>query len=975
MRFFNLERERVSKSGSGQGPTQPSVASPLSHAGNQAVQRMLREEREADRTASEADLRVSGGPLGPASDHPLSNAERDFWKPRLGASFEVVRLHTGPDAEQSAAELKARAYTFGADIVFGRGEYRPDSADGRRLLAHELAHVVQQANSGTPRVQRQPLDQTCSADDQVCEPIPDNPLANYPYLAVALDRDSLQMLQDAAYRREHLRRGLPYDGPQGLFFAQGHLKDFLAPGIAYVSREELLGRFIPAMLTAAREHSDIEPFVAEIARNEATRQMLEPIGNPILNIEMPDPDGLEDTPTVLRFNADFKQLQDDHGALALASLDPLSARGSYLWTLIALNDAHDLAKIAGLNAKMEWLLEHYGDRLNDMAADPADYTQDEVYALAHEVMPDLLNEANNMSTNLMPGNRDQAELIAKISTNVQTLSTRASQAMDAMNRFRTDNMPDQTAGEIYEENADAIRKAASEDWDEGGWSYFGWFGNKIGLGANKLLHGIGNIGSGFYMDTHAARAKAYRMGHVSYNDYTGFHPSDIVKGAIGDLAIALPFFGKTIGAGASALLGLEEGTVASAYVEGTAAGFSSGVFAAATTDATSFLASNLSLSESERRFQAAQIGGPLSWVESGAWGGVMGGPGGALSKLMPKPVRASQTASIESDLGGASEPAPLASTTEQSAPLELSAADTTVQHGRLTLRYQADGTIVTTVEGQPDIALVIRNGEPAVYLRNAAGELTLREAPPGPPGGQSTGSGGPSGHSGATAQGLGEGFEYWFHPETPAPEVTLAKTGGNASPPIGPVVKAGPVNSPAAEALAFEEAPFASPSDWDVLNLPDQAEASALSEPGASPTSTRYVWEPPPLAAPRPPLDAARTVRLQWLQQRLQVHIDQAIERYRTEGLTTRQEAALLNRPQMQSAFRGSRIDQFAKDSIMQDPELAELITAPDFFAEPDILDSILPDWFDVTTRRQWAQHLITYGQRYSAAGHLLPTN
>ena len=62
------------------------------------------------------------------------------------------------------------------------------------------------------------------------------------------------------------------------------------------------------------------------------------------------------------------------------------------------------------------------------------------------------------------------------------------------------------------------------------------------------------------MDTHAVRAHAYRMGDTSYNDFTGFHPSDIVKGAIGDLAVALPLFGKGLGAGASALLGLEEGT-------------------------------------------------------------------------------------------------------------------------------------------------------------------------------------------------------------------------------------------------------------------------------------------------------------------------------------------------------------------------------------------------------------------------------
>jgi hypothetical protein len=497
-----------------------------------------------------------------------------------------------------------------------------------------------------------PIGQTCSADDQVCEPISDNPLAAYPYLAVALDRDSLQMLQDAAYRREHLRSGIPYNGPQGLFFAQGHLNDFLAPGTEYVSREELLSALLPGLLDAARNHADAEPFVAEIARNEAARQMLEPIGNPVVNVELPDPDGLEEMPTYLAFSADFKQLQDDHGALALASLDPLSKRSAYLWTLIALNDARQLAEIAVLNAKTEWLLEKYGDRLNDMIADPADYTGDEVYALAHDIMPDLVKQANVLSSVLMPGNRDQTDLIAKIITSVQTLSTRADKAWDEMNKFREDEdhrPPDRTEGEQWEDNADAIREHASKDWDEGGLSYLGWFGNKLGLGANKLIHGSANIFSGGYMDIHAARVHNYRLGHISYNDYIGFHPSDYIKGAIGDLAVAMPFFGKGIGASASAFLGLEEGTVAAGYVEGSAAGFSGGLSGAAATDAASFFASHLSVSESERRFQAAQIGGPLSWIESGAWGGVVGGPAGALSKLMPKPASAPQRAAVEGE--------------------------------------------------------------------------------------------------------------------------------------------------------------------------------------------------------------------------------------------------------------------------------------------------------------------------------------
>lgn len=179
-------------------------------------------------------------------------------------------------------------------------------------------------------------------------------------------------------------------------------------------------------------------------------------------------------------------------ALLRSRLSILSKRSAYLWTLIALGDARQLAEIAVLNAKAEWLLERYGDRLNDMIADPADYTQHEVYALAQQVMPDLVGQALDLSSALMPGNRDQADLIAKIITSVQMLSTRADKARDEMYKFREDEdhrPPGLTLGEQYEEKDDAIREAASEDWDEGGVYYVGWGWNKIGLGANRLFTG------------------------------------------------------------------------------------------------------------------------------------------------------------------------------------------------------------------------------------------------------------------------------------------------------------------------------------------------------------------------------------------------------------------------------------------------------------------------------------------------------
>lgn len=79
-----------------------------------------------------------------SSGQALDASARRELEPRFGADFSAVRVHTGAAAAESAAGLGARAYTVGPHIVFGAGQYQPRSPEGHKLLAHELAHVVQQ---------------------------------------------------------------------------------------------------------------------------------------------------------------------------------------------------------------------------------------------------------------------------------------------------------------------------------------------------------------------------------------------------------------------------------------------------------------------------------------------------------------------------------------------------------------------------------------------------------------------------------------------------------------------------------------------------------------------------------------------------------------------------------------------------------------------------------------------------------------
>ncbi len=79
---------------------------------------------------------------------PLSENERAFFEPRFGQDFSQVRLHIGAQAAESAWAVNARAFTVGHNVVFGAGEYSSDSLAGRKLLAHELVHTVQQGGAG-----------------------------------------------------------------------------------------------------------------------------------------------------------------------------------------------------------------------------------------------------------------------------------------------------------------------------------------------------------------------------------------------------------------------------------------------------------------------------------------------------------------------------------------------------------------------------------------------------------------------------------------------------------------------------------------------------------------------------------------------------------------------------------------------------------------------------------------------------------
>jgi hypothetical protein len=124
-----------------------------------------RYEKEADRVASRVmTSRAGEGPTVSGASRAASGggvaldaSTRAFMEPRFEHDFSHVRIHADGRAAAEARAANARAFTIGRDIVFGAGEYQPRTVAGRRLLAHELTHVVQQASGLSASIaQRQP---------------------------------------------------------------------------------------------------------------------------------------------------------------------------------------------------------------------------------------------------------------------------------------------------------------------------------------------------------------------------------------------------------------------------------------------------------------------------------------------------------------------------------------------------------------------------------------------------------------------------------------------------------------------------------------------------------------------------------------------------------------------------------------------------------------------------------------------------
>jgi transcription elongation GreA/GreB family factor len=148
---FEQEADRIAdRVVSGQGAASAATVTPL-------VQRQSDEDEDQLQTKRSGSASVGSTAVGQAAaalasgGRPLSSSERGFFEPRLGRNLSSVRIHNDAGAGDAARGIGARAFTLRNHIAFAPGAYDSGSTEGRRLLAHELAHTAQQGASETLR--------------------------------------------------------------------------------------------------------------------------------------------------------------------------------------------------------------------------------------------------------------------------------------------------------------------------------------------------------------------------------------------------------------------------------------------------------------------------------------------------------------------------------------------------------------------------------------------------------------------------------------------------------------------------------------------------------------------------------------------------------------------------------------------------------------------------------------------------------
>lgn len=160
---------------------------------------MQRKEVNGEEKTADSSLENYIGNLN-SSGQPLSAQARNFYEPRFGYDFSNVKIHTDTVAAKSAQSINALAYTSGSNIVFNSGEFSPGTDSGKRLLGHELTHVVQQNKNN---IQRKKLTEEDKKED-----LQSDRFKNIQRLQDAFDQSPMMQSGETSEGVKELQRAL-----------------------------------------------------------------------------------------------------------------------------------------------------------------------------------------------------------------------------------------------------------------------------------------------------------------------------------------------------------------------------------------------------------------------------------------------------------------------------------------------------------------------------------------------------------------------------------------------------------------------------------------------------------------------------------------------------------------------------------------------------------------------------------------------
>lgn len=557
--------------------------------GNQAAQRVAQrnavgtrphlgdpndaQESEADRAAASimanqasnlpqqpASDRVHGKDaarkvLGARSGRPMDLKTKRWVASAFRTNFDRVRVHTDDDAARSVRSVDARAYTIGDNIVFGSGQYTPYTPRGRKLLAHELTHVVQARTDPTPVLRRD------NGSSRASEP----PTVT---LSPLVERHSALLAALPAATRAQLEQIFsPEREASGEAASAQTAGSETAPSVS-VRLEHILDP------DAAYADLDVWPLVYEqltngngriagmIMRNEINRRYLQRRSlDAITECEI----RVDDVSRArLTFVVGEVEISAADGLLTLSGID--SAYPRPIIEDVAA-EVSDEARQVGDAAALVQIADTFGANVSSYVARVRrNFAQHSLHSIRMQLADArrLKLNAERLSQSSLTRQFTRG-LPTQFDTPIESLQTVYQEAQ----RWHRTHQPDITNQEIYTETGTDIVTYAGEEWESGGGGYVTGGLAYGGAAVWAIFDGLGNLFTFGYQGNRGQIVGAYRQGRISYSTMEDLSEDAAIRSlTTGVVTVAITVATMGLGGAVAGGLGLARGTLAYGFVAG-----------------------------------------------------------------------------------------------------------------------------------------------------------------------------------------------------------------------------------------------------------------------------------------------------------------------------------------------------------------------------------------------------------------------